>query len=183
MRKKTWELFFIYLKIGAFTIGGGYAMIPLIEVEIVEKKKWMTEEEFMDMLAVIQSAPGLIAVNSAIYIGHKIGGLREAIFGTLGAVLPSFFIMLIIAVFFGDIRKYPIIDAMFKGIRPAVVALIVAAVFKLSKGIKFNISSISIFLIGLGAIVLLEVHPIFLILASAIIGIYLAKRAGEGGRE
>ena len=181
--RKTWELFFIYLKIGAFTIGGGYAMIPLIEVEIVEKKKWMTEEEFMDMFAVIQSAPGPIAVNSAIYIGHKIGGLREAILGTLGAVLPSFFSILIIAIFFGDLRKYSIIDAMFKGIRPAVVALIVAAVYKLSKGIKLNISRTSIFLLSLGGIVLLEIHPIFLILVSAITGIYLGKKTARRGEE
>src|SRR5690554_3492125 len=106
--RKLWEIFFIYLKIGAFTIGGGYAMLPLIEVEVVDKKKWMTEQEFIDMLAVIQSAPGLIAVNSAIYIGHKIGGLKEAIAGSLGAVLPSFIIILIIANFFVDIRENPI---------------------------------------------------------------------------
>ena len=82
--KKFLEIFLIFLKIGAFTIGGGYAMLPLIQVEVVDKKEWLSTDEFMDMLAVIQSAPGLISINSAIFIGYKIGGLREAIAGSLG---------------------------------------------------------------------------------------------------
>ena len=98
-------------------------MLPLIQVEVVDKKEWLSTDEFMDMLAVIQSAPGLISINSAIFIGYKIGGLREAIAGSLGAVIPSFSIILVIANFFSDFREYSFVEGIFMGIRPAVLAL------------------------------------------------------------
>lgn len=92
-----WKLFTIFAKIGAFTIGGGVAMIPLIEREIVDKNKWLSDEEFMDMISIAQSAPGLIAVNVAIFIGHKLGGLKGSIIATVGSVLPPFIIILLVA--------------------------------------------------------------------------------------
>ena len=133
-----WKLFWTYIKIGTFTIGGGYAMLPLIEREVVDKHHWIDGQEFLDMIALAQAAPGLIAVNSAIFIGWKIYGWRGVVATVLGAVLPSFVIILLIAMVFRDIREYPTIEAIFKGIRPAVVALIAAAVIRMSKNIFKN---------------------------------------------
>lgn len=126
-----WKLFWTYIKIGTFTIGGGYAMLPLIEREVVDKHHWIDEQEFLDMIALAQAAPGLIAVNSAIFIGWRIYKWRGLLATILGAVLPSFIIILLIAILFRDIRQYPVVEAVFKGIRPAVVALIAAAVIRM----------------------------------------------------
>lgn len=126
-----WKLFWTYIKIGTFTIGGGYAMLPLIEREVVDKHHWIDAQEFLDMIALAQAAPGLIAVNSAIFIGWKIYGWRGIVATVLGAILPSFIIILLIAMVFRDIREYPVIEAVFKGVRPAVVALIAATVIRM----------------------------------------------------
>ena len=128
-----WKLFWTYIKIGTFTIGGGYAMLPLIEREVVDKHHWIDGQEFLDMIALAQAAPGLIAVNSAIFIGWKIYGWRGIVATVLGAVLPSFLIILLIAMVFRDIREYPMVEAIFKGVRPAVVALIAATVIRMLK--------------------------------------------------
>lgn len=133
-----WKLFWTYIKIGTFTIGGGYAMLPLIEREVVDKHHWIDEQEFLDMIALAQAAPGLIAVNSAIFIGWRIYKLRGLLATVLGAVLPSFVIILLIAMLFRDVREYPVVEAIFKGVRPAVVALIAAAVIRMAKNIFKN---------------------------------------------
>ncbi|MCQ2312402.1 MAG: chromate transporter [Paludibacteraceae bacterium] len=133
-----WKLFWTYIKIGTFTIGGGYAMLPLIEREVVDKHHWIDGQEFLDMIALAQAAPGLIAVNSAIFIGWKIYGWRGVVATVLGAVLPSFLIILLIAMVFWDIHEYPMVEAVFKGVRPAVVALIAATVVRMSKNIFKN---------------------------------------------
>ena len=128
-----WQLFYTYLKIGTFTLGGGYAMLPLIQREVVERKGWIDEEEFLNMIALAQAAPGLIAVNSAIFIGWRIGGWRGVCGAVLGAVLPSFLIILAIAMAFSEWKELPAVEAVFKGIRPAVVALIAAPLVKLAR--------------------------------------------------
>lgn len=133
-----WKLFWTYVKIGTFTIGGGYAMLPLIEREVVDKHHWIDGQEFLDMIALAQAAPGLIAVNSAIFIGWKIYGWKGIVATVLGAVLPSFLIILLIAMVFRDVREYPMVEAVFKGVRPAVVALIAATVVRMSKNIFKN---------------------------------------------
>ena len=127
------QLFWTYLKIGTFTLGGGYAMLPLIQREVVDNKHWIDEEEFLNMIALAQAAPGLIAVNSAIFIGWRIAGWRGVAGAVLGAVLPSFLIILAIAMVFSDWKELPAVEAAFKGIRPAVVALIAAPLFKMAK--------------------------------------------------
>lgn len=132
MHSKSLSLFSTFFRIGAFTIGGGYAMIPLIQREIVDAKHWLDEEEFLNMIALAQAAPGVIAVNSAIFIGYRIGGWRGLVASVLGAVLPSFVIILLIAMVFRDICKYPAVEAVMKGMRPAVVGLLAAAVIRLS---------------------------------------------------
>lgn len=127
------QLFLTYFKIGTFTLGGGYAMLPLIQREIVERKHWISEEEFVNMIALAQAAPGLIAVNSAIFIGWRCGGWKGVLGAVLGAVLPSFIIILSIAMIFSEWKNHPAVEAIFKGIRPAVVALIVAPLVGMAK--------------------------------------------------
>lgn len=121
------------MKIGTFTLGGGYAMLPLIQREVVDRQGWIDEEEFLNMIALAQAAPGLIAVNSAIFIGWRIGGWRGVCGAVLGAVLPSFLIILAIAMVFSEWKEQPVVEAAFKGIRPAVVALIAAPLVKMAR--------------------------------------------------
>ncbi|MBQ7192686.1 MAG: chromate transporter [Paludibacteraceae bacterium] len=129
------QLFWTYVKIGTFTLGGGYAMLPLIEREVVDRHKWIDPQEFVNMIALAQAAPGLIAVNSAIFIGHRIAGWKGVIATVLGAVLPSVVIILLIAVYFAQFKSLNTVEAVFKGIRPAVVALITAAVIRMARKI------------------------------------------------
>ena len=172
-----WQLFYTYLKIGTFTLGGGYAMLPLIQREVVDRKHWIDEEEFLNMIALAQAAPGLIAVNSAIFIGWRIGGWKGVCGAVLGAVLPSFCIILAIATVFSDWKELPAVEAAFKGIRPAVVALIAAPVFKLAKTALNSYSKSKIpLLISLAAalaIWLLNINPAWVILATVICSICL----------
>ena len=126
------ETFGIFFKIGAFTIGGGYAMVPLIENEIVTKRKCITQDDFINLLAISQSAPGILAVNISIFIGYKLKGIPGSIITALGTILPSFIIILAIALFFHNFQDNVIVERIFKGIRPAVVALIAAPTFSMA---------------------------------------------------
>ena len=160
------------MKIGTFTLGGGYAMLPLIQREVVERKKWIDEEEFLNMIALAQAAPGLIAVNSAIFIGWRIGGWKGVCGAVLGAVLPSFLIILAIAMVFSEWKELPAVEAAFKGIRPAVVALIAAPLFKMAKAAKISwltslIPIAAALLIWLG-----HVNPVWVILATIVITLF-----------
>lgn len=141
--KQLLYAFWAFFKIGAFTLGGGYAMIPLMKAEIVDKQKWIDEEKFLDMIAITQSAPGPIAVNTSIYIGYELSGLIGAIIATLATVLPSFLILLIISMFYSNIKTNIYVKRAFQGIYPAVVALILSAAINLRKiALKNNISII-----------------------------------------
>ena len=131
--QRWFTLFKTFVKIGAFTLGGGYAMIPIIEAEVVDRHKWIDKDEFLDLIAIAQSCPGVFAVNISIFIGYKLRGVRGAICTAMGASLPSFFIILLIAMFFHRFMDVPWIAAMFNGIRPAVVALIAVPTFNLAK--------------------------------------------------
>ena len=122
-----------FFKIGLFTIGGGYAMVPLIEEEVVNKKKWISQEDFIDLLAISQSVPGVFAVNFSIFIGYKLRGFSGALALALGTILPSFLIILAIALFFQQFKEYEAVEKIFKGIRPAVVALIADPTFSMDK--------------------------------------------------
>jgi len=161
------QLFWTFLKIGTFTLGGGYAMLPLIQREVVNRNGWIDEEEFLNMIALAQAAPGLIAVNSAIFIGWRVGGWRGVCGAVLGAVLPSFLIILGIAMVFSDWKELPAVEAVFKGIRPAVVALIAAPLVKMGKsaiGRPLLISLAAALLIWLG-----NVNPIWVIIATIVL--------------
>ena len=164
-----WQLFYTYLKIGTFTLGGGYAMLPLIQREVVDRKGWIDEEEFLNMIALAQAAPGLIAVNSAIFIGWRVGGWKGVCGAVLGAVLPSFLIILAIAMVFQEWKEYPAVEAAFKGIRPAVVALIAAPLFKMAKSAKISWVTALIPIAAALLIWLGHVNPVWVILATIII--------------
>lgn len=124
--KKTRDLFWTFLKIGAFTFGGGYAMVALLEREFVEDKQWLSREEFLDMVAIAESTPGPLAINMATFIGSSQGGFPGALIATLGVVLPSFFIILLIAAVLKNLMKYAGVEAFLSGVRPCVVAMILA---------------------------------------------------------
>ncbi len=169
------EMFLTFFKIGAFTFGGGYAMIPIIQDEISVKRDWMKEEEFLDALALAQGSPGAIAVNTSIYVGYKLKGFKGAVVATMGTVLPSFLIMLIIARFFFQFRNNTIVEKVFLGIRPAIVALILSAVYKLMKSANFGYRRIIISFITAAIIVFAGVSPIYLIVLGALGSIVINK--------
>lgn len=176
------QLFWTYLKIGTFTIGGGYVMLSMIEREIVDRKGWVDREEFLNMIALAQAAPGLIAVNSAIFIGWRIGGWRGVIATVLGAVLPSFFIILAIAMLFQDYKDYPAVEAIFKGIRPAVVALIAAPLCKMAKSAKITWTTALIPIAGALLIWLAGLSPIWIIFVTALAALgytYLKEKSSK----
>lgn len=144
-----WQLFASFFKIGAFTFGGGWAMISIIEREIVDKYHWIEREDFLDLLAVAQSLPGILAVNIATAVGDKLHGIRGSALATLGSILPSFLIILCIAIFLtpDTIKNNHVISSIFMGIRPAVVALIVAPVITSAKAAKIGLKTVWIPLI------------------------------------
>ncbi|SHH38602.1 chromate transporter [Caloranaerobacter azorensis DSM 13643] len=160
------KLFLTFFKIGAFTFGGGYAMIPLIQVEVVDKNKWIDNEEFLDIIAIAQSSPGAIAVNSAIFIGYKIGGIIGALACMLGVILPSFIIILIISMFLFKYRNNEVVSKIFLGVRPAVVALIISAVYKLTKTSRIKKKLLIISLITLILVVFVNISPVVMVLVG-----------------
>lgn len=168
-RTTLFELFRSFFKIGLFTFGGGYAMVPLIEAEIIERRRWLPQGEFLDLLTLAQSSPGPIAVNTSVFIGYKVRGLQGAVAASLGAVLPSFLIILIVAIFFAGIRHNPVVDAAFKGMRPAVVALIVVPVFSLARGMHPALMAVAV--LAALAVWGLGWSPVLLIAAGAAAGI------------
>lgn len=140
------QLFITFFKIGAFTFGGGWAMISIIEKEIVEKHRWIGKEDFLDLLAVAQSLPGILAVNISVAVGDKMRGNRGSIVAALGTILPSFLIILTIAIFLTPdlIKNNETINSIFKGIRPAVVALIIAPVITSARAAKIGWETVAI---------------------------------------
>ena len=165
------KLFIAFFKIGAFTFGGGYAMLPIIEKEVVDKNQWLTKEEFLDMLAVVQSLPGPIAINSSVYVGYKIAKFWGALACALGAALPSFIIILLAAIVFTDIQDNPTIEKIFKGIRPAVVALIVIPVIFMAKTAKITWKTVWIPVAVAVVVAYLGLSPAYVIILAALGGI------------
>ena len=167
--------FATFFRIGLFTIGGGYAMVPLIEDEVVNKKKWLSQEDFIDLLAISQSVPGVFAVNFSIFIGYKLKKFPGALALALGAILPSFLIILAIALFFHQFKEYEAIENIFKGIRPAVVALIAAPTFSMAKSAKINKYNIWIPIVSALLIWLIGISPIYIIALAGIGGFVYGK--------
>ncbi len=178
-----WKLFAIFSKIGAFTIGGGPAMFPIIEKEIVDKQKWLTDEEFLDILSIAQSAPGVIAVNLSIFIGYRLGGIKGSIVASLGSILPSFIIILLIATLFTSFQENEAVQAVFKGIRPAVVALIATPAVRMAIKSKLNIPRSCMILATAVLITFIGVSPLWIIPAAIIGGIIYAIILQKGGKK
>lgn len=165
-----WESFKTFFRIGLFTIGGGYAMIPIIEADVVEKFKWVNREEFLDLMAIAQSCPGIFAVNMSIFIGYKLKGVKGSVTCALGTILPSFLIILAVAFFFQQFRENETVQSIFKGIRPAVVALIAAPTFKMGKSAKISLTNIWIPVVSAFLIWMLGVSPIYIIIMAGVGG-------------
>ena len=166
------DLFIAFFKIGAFTFGGGYAMISVIENEVVNKKKWLSDQEFVDMLAMVQSLPGPISINSSVYVGYKQKGVLGAIAAAVGTALPSFIIILLLAIVFTDVNDHPTIEKIFKGIRPAVVALIVAPLIRLAKKTGITYKTVIIPIVAALVVWLGNISPIYIIIGAALGGIF-----------
>jgi chromate transporter len=171
------EIFWSFLKIGAFTFGGGYAMIPLIQHEVIKRRMWLSEGEFGDLLTLAQAAPGPISLNTAVFVGYKQRGYSGALAAVLGVVLPSFFIILAVALFFAGMRDNHWVDAAFRGMRPAVVALIVAPIVGLAKGMHWVLiavaaaTSLVVWYFG--------ISPVWLLMAGAMGGVLWAANNGR----
>lgn len=183
MKGISFKLFWSFLKIGAFTFGGGYAMIPLIEDEVVNKNSWIEKDRFLELLTLAQSAPGPISLNTAVFVGYSMNRYKGAIASVLGVVIPSFFIILLVAMYFRDVQDNRVVEAMFKGMRPAVVALIAAPVFGLAKGM--NAYRIGIAILAAAAVWRLAVSPIWFIVIGAVGGVLwvLWRRRNGDGKE
>ena len=164
------KAFGTFFKIGLFPIGGGYAMVHLREEEVDNKKKWLSQEDFIDLLAVSQSVPGVFAVNFSIFIGYKLKRFPGALALALGAILPSILIILAIALFFHQFKEYEVVENIFKGIRPAVVALIAAPTFSMAKTAKISKYNVWIPVVSALLIWLMGVSPVYIIALAGIGG-------------
>ena len=171
------QLFITFFKIGLFSFGGGFAMIPLIQREVIEKNGWINEKDFLDMLVLAQSTPGPIAVNTAVFVGYKTAGTMGAIMAALGTVLPSFIVILLLALFFVEVRDNRYVDAAFRAMRPAVVALIVAPLMGLVKGMKWYLMAVAAAVAV--AVWYFGVSPIYFIAAGVLVGVSIAVANGR----
>ncbi len=182
--KKILQLFLTFFKVGLFTFGGGYAMISVISHEVVEKRKYISSDEFADVVAISESTPGPIAINSSTYIGYRVGGLLGSIAASLAVCLPSFIIIYVISLFFTQFMQLELAAKAFKGIQCGVAVLIVSAAIKLFKSVKKN--AVSYILIGLAAAALLaidvfslKISTIYLILLGMLVGIAVYFRPNK----
>ena len=166
-----WTLFITFVRIGAFTIGGGYAMLPLIKREVVDRGR-MSKEEFIDLFAVAQSLPGVFAVNISIFVGYKLKKLTGSVICALGTILPSFLIILAIALFFTQFRENEWVEKAFKGLRPAVVALIAVPVITTARSLRLRGWVLVIPVVVALSIWLLSLSPVYIIIVAAAGGLY-----------
>lgn len=166
-----WQLFWTFFKIGAFTFGSGYAMISLIEREVVDHHRWFEREEFLDQFTLAQSAPGPFSLNTAVFVGYRVRGWWGSLASVVGLVLPSFVIILMIAMYLTGFRDNEVVNAAFKGIRPCVVALIAVPCVRMIQ--KLNLPQILLAAAALAVIALLGVSPVLLLMLGAVLGIVL----------
>ena len=178
--KELWKLFLTFARIGGLTFGGGYAMLPMLQKEVVEKYGWATEEELMDYYAIGQCTPGIIAINTATFIGYKKKKLAGAIFATYGVVFPPLIIITIIAAFISNFSDLAIVQNAFSGIQVCVCVLILNAVLRLMKKSVIDVPTALIF----AAVALLSVFsgisPVFFVLGAGAVGVILKSLGGKG---
>ena len=172
------KLFTTFFRIGLFTFGGGYAMIPLLERDVVQRNSWVSPEEFTDLLALAQSAPGVFAVNMAVFVGYRMRGVAGAVSAAFGCVLPSVVIILLIALFFRQFRHIAVVNNIFMGLRPVVVALIAVPVFNVAKSARIGWATLWIPVLSALLIVFAGVSPIYVIIVAGIAG-FVYGRVGR----
>lgn len=175
------DLFFTFMKIGGFTLGGGFAMIPVIQQITVDKKKWATEEEFTDFIALAQSVPGVVGVNTATAVGNKVYGLKGALSATLGMITPSLIVIIIIAILFKQFQETVIIQSAFKGVRAVVVALISIAVLRLSKTAIKDKFQIFIFIIATVSALFFNIYAPYIIIFCGTLSLLYKITIGKEG--
>jgi chromate transporter len=175
------ELFLTFLKLGAFTIGGGIAMIPILHDSMVNDKKWFSDEEMVDIIAICQSMPGIIAVNMATYVGFKKRGLLGSLVATLGVILPSIVIILILAQGIDMLGDNQIVKGVFGGLRAAAAGLVILAVWQVGKTAVKDYTGLAIALISFAAIALLHINVAWIVLAFLVLGVIRAAAGGKMG--
>ena len=183
--KQLFEIFAIFFKMGMFTIGGGYAMLPLIQKEVVENRGWMTDSEFLDAISLTNSLPGRLAANAATFVGYKLKKVKGAFSAVIGVTAPSIIIILLIAAVFSEITGYPAVRNFFREITPAVAALILYSVIKLAASAQISRHlNWLIALASFAAITVFDIHPIIVILAAAVYGLLLSAKVASvtGGK-
>ncbi len=183
--KELFKLFLTFAKVGCFTFGGGYAMLPLLQKEVVEKNNWATEEELMDYFAIGQCTPGIIAVNTSTFIGYKRKGIIGGIAATLGMVFPSIIIITIIAAFIRSFAELEIVGHALNGIKAGVCALILDAVIKLTKKSIIDKYTLTLFVVVFFIALLTDISTVILIISSGILGVVISRiktriNAGKG---
>ncbi|MBR5756318.1 MAG: chromate transporter [Firmicutes bacterium] len=178
------EIFITYFKIGAFTIGGGYAMLPLVQNEVVKKKGWLTDDDFLDVIAIVNSLPGMLATNSAGFIGYRIRRVPGFIVAILGCVTPSIVIILILATLFTAVSGNVYVDAFFKGVRPCIVVIMANAVYTLGKKVDFKkMYNLIALIVAFVCIAFFGVTSLYLVIAAIVVSLIMyaakAKKAAE----
>ena len=168
-RASLWRIFTVFAKIGAFTIGGGYAMIPIIQAEI-QRRGWISDDDLPDIVALSQSAPGVMAVNISIFAGHRLRGIKGSIAATLGSITPSFLIILAIAMFFTAFKDNPWVERAFKGIRPVVISLIAVPMVNMARKSCKNWWTWLLAVSALVLVAFLNVSPIYIIVCVLVLG-------------
>lgn len=167
------KLFISFFKIGAFSFGGGYAMLPLIKREVIEVHNWMTGAEFIDVLAISEMTPGPFAVNSATFLGNKVAGLPGSIVATFAVILPSFIVMSLLIMFVKKFRDSPYLDWFFTGIRPIVMGLILAAAITVGMDAFIDLKSVILAVVAFYFVTFKELNPIVAIIISGVVGVIL----------
>ena len=171
MLKKLFALFFTFMKIGAFTFGGGYAMIPLIQRETVEKWKWISDDDILEIIAIAESTPGPFAINSATFIGYRVAGFWGSFMATFGVILPSFVIITIISYVLNEFQHLKAVSYAFNGIRAGVLALIIKSLWSMYKKMPKNLVSYIIAVIAFVAVAFLNINVLIVIVSCAILGL------------
>ena len=166
-----WKLYLMFLKIGSLMIGGGYSMLPLLIRELVERNKIITEDELTDYMAVAQCTPGVIAINTATFVGYRVRRVIGAIVASLGVITVPLILIILIAAVLKGLAQYPIVGHIFAGIRLAVCALITASVYKLFKKSVTNVTTFALFLLAFVFVAVCGVSPVFIVLGAAIVGL------------
>lgn len=174
-----WELFSTFFKIGLLTVGGGYAMIPVMQKKIVEDYGWIDREEFLNALSLSQSSPGAISINASIYIGYKLKGVKGALVSAVGTSLPSFLIIIVISLFFFNLREVRHIENAFKGVRAAVVSMILLSFLQLLKTAKLSKKGYGMLILGIAMLVLVNINPIWILLAGGLGSVAYWNLRGE----